>query len=287
MLNGWKGTKKDKRKRMIKSPFKRSAKIKASFGGLLPASAEYLELQNLYPIVPATEIDRSWWKNMKSYYTIEAPIHGDRKTRKEELSTMKYCPGVYDFSNAGYIVPCFCDMIFYVGEDQTITWKIPDWIPPTIIGIHQKEQIDSCPIAHGKNTGDAIVKISTPWYWETPKGWSTLVTKPFYNYANDFDICPGIVDSDLDNMSNHQLNAFLRFNLTGEEIVFRAGQPLMQLIPFERQNTKLTITAKPDEKQQKICSREIAATNSRFSDNPDKNGITLLNFRDTKNKNYT
>ena len=82
------------------------------------------------------------------------------------------------------------------------------------------------------------------------------------------------------------LNAFLRFNVIGEEIIFRAGQPLMQLIPFERQNTKLTITDKPDEKSQKIIDQAHARWNSTFTDNPETNGITLLNFRDPKNKNY-
>ena len=268
---------------------KRPAKIKAFFGSSPPRpeiSPDYLEFKNLYPIVPATDTDRSWWQNMKSHFTLEEKIHRDGKIRKEEHSTMKYCPGVFDFTNCGYIVPFFCDMIFYVGEDRTITWNIPEWMPPATVSIHEKEQMDSCPIAHGKNTGEAILKVNSPWYWETPKGWSTLITKPFYNYANDFDICPGIIDSDLDNLSNHQLNAFLRFNVIGEEIVFRAGQPLMQLIPFERQNTKLTITDKPDEKSQKIIDRGHARWKSTFSDNPETNGITLLNFRDPKNKNY-
>ena len=268
---------------------KRPAKIKAFFGSSPPRSEispEYLELKNLYPIVPATDTDRSWWQNMKSHFTLEEKIHRDGKIRKEEHSTMKYCPGVFDFTNCGYIVPFFCDMIFYVGEDRTITWNIPEWMPPATVSIHEKEQMDSCPIAHGKNTGEAILKVNSPWYWETPKGWSTLITKPFYNYANDFDICPGIIDSDLDNLSNHKLNAFLRFNVIGEEIIFRAGQPLMQLIPFERQNTKLTITDKPDEKSQKIIDQAHARWNSTFTDNPETNGITLLNFRDPKNKNY-
>ena len=144
--------------------FNRTPEIKASFGMTIDGSGyeDLAVLQQLYPIVPATDSDRSWHKSMKTRTESGGP-------------TMKFCPGVYDFSNAGYIVPCLWDMRFYVnGEDKGISWETPKSIPPRWIMTHEKEQLDSCPIAHGKNTGNDIVKVTTPWYWETPKGWSTI-----------------------------------------------------------------------------------------------------------------
>ena len=268
---------------------KRPAKIKASFSMVpqpFPPPEHFLELQKLFPIVPATETDKSWWQEMKSYFTMEKQISQDGATKQEKINTMKYCPGVFDFTNCGYIVPCLHDMSFYVNKDQEISWDTPGWIPKSWIGYHMQEQLDSCPISHGKNVGSGVVKVLTPWYWETPKGWSTLIVKPFYNYANDFDVCPGIIDSDLDNRSNHLINVFLRFNVIDKEIVFRAGQPLCQLIPFERQNTKLTITEEPSEEAKKHIKRGLATGYSRFQDNPEQKGITLLNYRDPSTKKY-
>ena len=149
-----------------------------------------------------------------------------------------------------------------------------------------QEQLDSCPISHGKNVGSGVVKVLTPWYWETPKGWSTLIVKPFYNYANDFDVCPGIIDSDLDNMANHLIHVFLRLNVIEKEIVFRAGQPLCQLIPFERQNTKLTITTKQSKESKKMIRRDTAKMISTFPDNLQEGGESLMNYRDPSTKKY-
>ena len=268
---------------------KRPAKIKASFGiGYSPLAPleDFLELQKLFPIVPATEADRSWWQKMKTHFFVEQQISQDGKTKQEKINTMKYCPGVFDFSNCGYIVPCLHDMNFYVSKDQEISWELPGWIPQGWVSIHTQHQIDSCPISHGKNTGEGIIKVTTPWYWETPKGWSTIIAKPFYNYSNDFDVCPGILDTDLNNRSNHLIKVFLRFNVVDKEIVFRAGQPLCQLIPFERQNTKLTITEEPSKEAKKVIKQGLAIGYSRFQDNPEQNGITLLNFRDPSTKKY-
>ena len=270
---------------------KRPAKIKASFGMELRGNSgsgyqQLVELQKLYPIIPATDTDRSWWKNMKTHIFAKRQVTEEGKIIQEKANTMKYCPGIFDFSNCGYIVPCLHDMMFYISKDQKISWDLPGWIPKGWVSLHMQHQIDSCPISDGKNTGAGIIKVITPWYWETPKGWSTIITKPFYNYSNDFDVCPGILDSDLDNMSNHLIHVFLRFNVVDKEIMFRAGQPLCQLIPFERQNTKLTITEEPDEKGKKIIKRGLAIRYSRFPNNPDINGITLLNYRDPSTKKY-
>ena len=264
--------------------FNRPAKIKASFGMTIPGSGyEHLkELQNLYPIVPAADSDRNWCKDMKKTYLKRT------EEREFENNTMKYCPGVYDFSNAGYIVPCLFDMKFYVhSENGAVEWEIPEGIPNAWVHAHDKEQVDSCPIAHGKNTGDHIIKVTTPWFWETPKGWSTIMTKPFYNYSNDFDVCPGIIDSDLNHMSNHLINVFLRFNVTDKKIIFDAGQPLCQLIPFERQNTKLIHTEQPDKKEITLIERSLTRRQSTFSDSPNaRTGKSLLDYRDPSTKKY-
>ena len=99
-------------------------------------------------------------------------------------------------------------------------------------------------------------------------------------------MCPGIIDSDLDKRSNHLINVFLRFNVVEKEIVFRAGQPLCQLIPFERQNTKLTISEEPSKKVKKTIIKDLAAGMCRFPNNPEATGISLLDYRDPSTKKY-
>ena len=264
--------------------FDRPAKIKASFGTTLKGSEyeDLSELQHIYPIIPAARSEKGWWDKMKKHFFIEQWGRPDYKE-----PTMKYCPGVFDYTNCGYIVPCLFDMNFIVrGEDQNIMWQIPEGIPQKWIMSHDQRQVDSCPIAHGKNTGLGVVKVTTPWWWETPKGWRTIITKPFYNYSNDFDVCPGILDTDLPHLSNHLINVFLRFNVVDKDIIFRAGQPLCQLIPFKRQNTKLILTDEPNEKSKKLIREGFVRRKSRFTDNPNVTGKTLLKHRDPSTKKY-
>ena len=83
------------------------------------------------------------------------------------------------------------------------------------------------------------MKLLSPWYISTPKGTSLIVCKPFYHYSNDFDVCPGVLDSDMDGVNNQTINAFIRFNVKNKVIHIKAGQPLIQLIPFKRTNWKL------------------------------------------------
>ena len=165
-------------------------------------------------------------------------IISGRKEFKGIAPTIKYCPGVIDFTNYGYIVPAWQDFQFWVNDDGQVEWIVPPRMRQiSNIFMHGAEQVDTCPILD--NTASYILKLSSPWYISTPKGTSLVMCKPFYHYSNDFDVCPGVLDSDIDRASNKMINAFIRFNVRNKIIHIKAGQPLLQLIPFKRTNWKL------------------------------------------------
>ena len=191
---------------------------------------------DVYPIVPAGKIKKSWWKIMKTHYDIF--LSRTRKEFKGIEPTIKYCPGIYDFTNYGYIVPAWQDFQFYVDDNGEIEWVVPVSMQQiNNVQTHPKEQVDTCPILD--NTASFILKLVSPWLIRNPKGTSLMICKPFYHYSNDFDVCPGVLDSDLDRNSNNSINAMIRFNVRNKVIHIKAGQPLIQLIPFKRTNWKL------------------------------------------------
>ena len=197
---------------------------------------EHKELCNIHPIIPAKKVEKSWWKIMKTHYDIFFP---NTKKVAGQSSTIKHCPGIYDFTNYGYIIPAWQDFKFWVDDDGEIEWQVhPSMQDVKNINHHSQEQVDTCPILD--NTASYILKVASPWLISTPKGTSLIICKPFYHYSDEFDICPGVLDSDMDfSLSNHQINAMIRFNVKNKVIHIKAGQPLIQIIPFERTNWKL------------------------------------------------
>ena len=114
---------------------------------------------DVYPIVPAKKIENSWWQIMKSHYDIF--LSKTRKEFKSAAPTLKYCPGIYDFTNYGYIVPAWQDIQFRVDEIGLVEWIVP----PTMqqvpnITIHNREQVSTCPILDDTtNVGLVILKL--------------------------------------------------------------------------------------------------------------------------------
>ena len=241
---------------------------------------KFKNICNVYPIVPAKKIEKSWWKIMKTHYDI---FLSGRKNFKSKQTTIKYCPGILDFTNYGYIVPAWQDFQFWIDDDGKIEWIVPELMASVKnIRIHPSEQIDTCPILD--NTAPFILKLVSPWLVRTPKGTSLINCKPFYHYSNDFDICPGVLDSDIDKEENQAINAMLRFNVRNKVIHIKAGQPLNQLIPFKRTNWKLKYLESDKNFRDMITSDNIKR-DGRFESRPDdKNSMTTFRHDDSNKK---
>jgi hypothetical protein len=85
---------------------------------------------------------------------------------------------------------------------------------------------------------DVVLKFQTPWQIKTPKGYSCLFTNPF-NKNMPFEIVDGVVDTDEFDFPVH-----FPFYWTGEikdEIIIPKGTPIVQIIPFARENWKMKI----------------------------------------------
>jgi hypothetical protein len=120
---------------------------------------------------------------------------------------------------------------------------------------------------------------------ETPKGFSVLFTKPFYDYNSDWDQCPGILDADRTPTSCHEINVFFRFNTKDKVIKFQAGDPLVQLIPFKRMNMKLEHTSEGSKKLKDQQRLDYLDRRSQFN-RENIRGKTLEKFRDASTKKF-
>jgi len=93
------------------------------------------------------------------------------------------------------------------------------------------------------------------WYYETPEGYSCLITHPMNRYDLPFYVQSGIVESDIWGLPVFTA-FFLKRNFRG---MIRKGTPIFQIIPFKRDNWELEVVDSPEE----LDRHELMAENRR------------------------
>jgi len=127
---------------------------------------------------------------------------------------------------------------------------------------HSLDQLIGSPFIE-KNKNLPFYKILNPWKIKTPNGYSCLFVPPLNNSDDRFSIIPAIVDTDT---FPNEINFPIVINGDKYPILedtIKKGTPYVQVIPFKRDNWKMTISPR---KQKEI-------QNSRLF-----YGLTLLNI---------
>lgn len=190
---------------------------------------------DLFPPEPAKKVVPDWYKELDlDTYTGRQSQYGDT------WPTVKKCIPVQDFITSGYIIRNSCEMeIKKVKEyDDTMENEV---VPAdqSMIGKHPHNQ---CPVTiQGENRH--YFKFNQPWMIKTPPGYSCLILQPFYFFEQRFTILPAIVDTD-----NHDMEInFPAMNNMPEnhKYTIEVGIPLVQVIPFKRENWSHTKSVGP------------------------------------------
>lgn len=117
--------------------------------------------------------------------------------------------------------------------------------------VHSQLQLEGSPI-NEKNKNCKISKIMNPWRIKTPPGYSCLFVPPLNNTDDRFSIIPGVVDTDT---FQNEIN--FPFIVNGDkyeslDTVIQKGTPYVQVIPFKRDNWKMSIKHNSAEDQKKM-----------------------------------
>lgn len=138
--------------------------------------------------------------------------------------TVKKCVPLLDSLTAGYIIPLWNDCFIKQENNEThITLADNN----NFLQTHGLVQNPHYP-ATGEN--GTFIKFVSPWSIVTPKGYSCLFVNPFHNPNGAVTILEAIVDTD----SYHEVNFPALLNRPREQQVIPAGIPLVQVIPFKR-----------------------------------------------------
>lgn len=187
-----------------------------------PATIEFWStvagIENIAPPELAIKCLPDWIKTM--------PGNHEGAGRSE---TARQCPAFVDYFKQGYVLKLWCDLKLDIREDGSYFYETPNnqWE----FSNHGNQQyIDYMPQA---NKYSMVLKAMSPWRMRTTKGWSVMQLPMFYNYNNDFEVLPGIFDTDIHFDTTPQLC----FHKYGVHYLER-GTPLCMFVPFKREEIK-------------------------------------------------
>ena len=208
---------------------------------------QYEELREAMPPVQASKFWPEWFKKQGGAKNWEL---GSEKngmapdgSHQEGYQTVKSCPAVLDVLNMGYIIPLWCDYKVKRIEKsqecpQGIVWRMPAGPFNNMFGAatHPHEQMDAYPFP--PDTFEGTFKLLNPWGVKTPKGYSCYVCATHYNKQGNLEILNGVIDTDI----YHELHVNTWFTAPlNEEITLNMGMPIVQIIPFKREEYKMDI----------------------------------------------
>jgi hypothetical protein len=127
---------------------------------------------------------------------------------------------------------------------------------------HAWEQVgDLCDLKKFK-LGQSLLKFVNPWTIKTPSGWSVSFKNPSSNFSNDIHILEGVVDTD-----KYTVPVNFPFVWTGfeeGEWIIPKGTPLVQVIPFKREETDLVIKVKDTKSESKVQQKLMTSHFDRY-----------------------
>ena len=210
--------------------------------------------KRLSPPVEAIKCLPDWYKDLSPYGGASnklkdlAPIN-DRGADGSNVST-KLCLPFFDAMTMGYMYCLEDDLLVELDKNgiPSLSWKkgliLADKRPSVDMAI----PLECHPIHFG---------IKMNWFYETPKGYSILITHPFNRYDLPFYVSSAVVDSDIWGLPAF-IPIFIKKNFFG---IIPKGTPICQMLPIKREPWQKEIVIDEKEYEKNNASEERRRTN--------------------------
>lgn len=152
------------------------------------------------------------------------------------VETIKKCVPFLDTLTSGYIIVLASD-VYYDGKEFQQVSKVPQ------VSLHTREQINNFDIP--KEFSDQPFKWINFFVAKTPKGYSTMFAHPLNRLDLPFYSMTGIVETDTFPVPVN-FPFFMKKDFVG---VIPAGTPIIQVIPFKRDNWQSSVEDKKPYKE--------------------------------------
>lgn len=165
-------------------------------------------------------------------------------------ASFKKCTPMLDSLITGYAIPLWSDVqIRYKNNEPYITWRVKH----PVFELHGYNTRNITPPT-GYNS--QVFKYLNRWIPRTPKGYSILVTQPFGYRDTPIHAVSAIVDSDKPTIEILP-PVWIKENFEG---VVEKGTPIVQLIPFKRDDWKSRFSFLKDGEYEKFEDSTFGST---------------------------
>lgn len=191
--------------------------------------------KNFIKPIPAIKTIPPWYKKISPLRELYPGQNPD--------FTIKKCIPVLDAFTTGYYLVTNYDLYYNFNEDiNESTFSFDERVLESgskPITMHPFEQIRGIELDNVYY--EYAYKFSNPYVIKTPPGYSCIFTAPF-NVVTPFYTITGVVDTD-----SHPLAVQFPFLMRrGFDGVIKSGTPIVQVIPFKRDEWKMQVVNKPD-----------------------------------------
>jgi hypothetical protein len=196
----------------------------------------FISFNNTYPKLidvfpkpePASKNLPTWYKNQPAYFNNDKiVVNGSQKL------TVKKCIAFFDIISSGYILKCPVDIYIDTTQDNPIFEISPQFnqLKIPLIANHSVEQISHYPIDE-ENELKFLLRINMVWVISTPKNYSCLFINPQHSDPLPIKAVSAVIDTD-DFYSDGLFSFVVKKGFKG---IIKKGTPLVQVIPFKREN---------------------------------------------------
>ena len=199
-------------------------------------------------------------KNIPDWYRSQPGISGENKDTPHMGSfrlTVKKCQAFFDAIAVGYIIKVPID-IYVDTTDNKFEVQLPSEMSvfrDELIAHHSTEQISHMPFDKDQYC-NTVLRIHPTWMVSTPKGYSTLFVNPMHQPNSPLSAIEAIVDTDTF-MTDGHLSFLVKKNFKG---VIKQGTPLIQVIPFKRDEWESELIKDFDPEKTTLQRRIVRST---------------------------
>jgi hypothetical protein len=205
---------------------------------------------------PSSKLLPEWFKKIPGFYNNDStPSFGSQKI------TVKRCMAFLDILTSGYILKAPFDIYIDTTEGKQI-FDVPQamrqYVSTPMTGMHDMKQVAGYPIDKDTHI-EHIFRINMVWLVKTQPGYSSLFIPPQHHENIGLTAVSAIIDTDT--YSSDGLFSFLvKKDFKG---FIKQGDPLVQVIPFQR--TNFTSEVIRDEKELEVINKQRSIIRSVFN----------------------
>lgn len=189
---------------------------------------------------PAQKIVPEWYKKSPNFDSKKIEVDENFETKNLVL---KQCMPFFDSLCSGYVQKTWCDLYVSFQNNELKITPSNNFIK--IIDFREKSYLEI-----DESYYPTEFTWMSPWFPETPPGYSTLFVSPLNRMDLPFTTCSAIIDTDqFKGSSWGRVPFYLKKNFQGK---IPKGTPMYQMIPFKREDWNSEICQYSSSKSRKI-----------------------------------